>query len=64
MCARSRYLALHRALRKETGLTHVTPFSKLLFAKFGPEGNYKQSRGYAPGIVEEFKDIEQSVRAS
>jgi hypothetical protein len=47
--------------RKEGGLTHVSPFSKILFAKFGPEGNYKQNRGYAPGIVEDLKDVEQSV---
>ncbi len=39
----------------------MSPFSKILFAKFGPNGNYGQPRGYIPGNVEELKDAEQGV---
>ena len=50
--------------RSSPGLTHVTPFSKILFVKFGPNGNLHQPRGYAPGIIEDPKDAEQSVRCA
>jgi len=50
--------------KQETGLTHVVPFSKILFVKFGPNGNLHQARGYAPGTIDEPKDAEQQFTIS
>ena len=43
----------------ENGLTHISPFSKIVFSKFGPNGNFGLPRGYLPGNVDDFKNAEQ-----
>jgi hypothetical protein len=58
---RSAFPQLHFDGKSEFGLTHVVPFAKILYAKFGANGNYGRPRGYAPGNVDSFQEAEQSL---
>jgi hypothetical protein len=46
---------------QKSGLLHVTPFTRVLFPKFGPNGNLGLPRGFAPGNQDDPKLAENEV---